>query len=146
MSSGKKWRVLPLVAAAGLVLALAACGGSDDDGGDTGTGSGSGDTGSAGKVGVILPETTTSPRWEANDRPALEAAFKSAGIEYDIQNAAGDKAKFGTLCDSMINEGVNVLIITNVDSDSGAACLKKAKTAGIQSIDYDRLTLGGGAS
>ena len=46
----------------------------------------------------------------------------------------------------MINEGVKVLMIVNLDSESGAACLKKAADAGIQSIDYDRLTLGGGAS
>ena len=37
-------------------------------------------------------------------------------------------------------------MIVNLDSDSGGACLKKAAAAGIKSIDYDRLTLGGGAS
>jgi D-xylose transport system substrate-binding protein len=140
MSSGNTWRVLPTVAAASLVLALAACGSSDDPA----TGSPSGTT--AGKVGVILPDATTSPRWEANDKPSLQKAFDDAGIESDIQNAGGDKSKFATLCDSMINEGVQVLMIVNLDSDSGGACLKKAAAAGIKSIDYDRLTLGGGAS
>ena len=125
------------------VLALTGCGSDDDGGGSGGSGGGSE---SAGKVGVILPDATTSPRWEANDRPSLKKAFDDAGIESDIQNAGGDKAKFGTLCDSMINEGVAVLMIVNLDSDSGAACLKKATQAGIKSIDYDRLTLGGGAS
>ena len=46
----------------------------------------------------------------------------------------------------MITEGVKVLMIINLDSDSGAACLKKAQAAGIKTIDYDRLTLGGGAN
>ncbi|MEZ5191119.1 MAG: substrate-binding domain-containing protein [Nocardioides sp.] len=46
----------------------------------------------------------------------------------------------------MIGEGIKVLMIVNLDSDSGSACLKKAADAGVQSIDYDRLTLGGGAS
>ena len=95
---------------------------------------------------MILPDTTTSPRWENNDRPSLDAAFKAAGVGSDIQNAGGDTAKFGTICDSMINEGVKVLMIVNLDPDSGAACLKKATAAGITSIDYDRLTPGGGAS
>jgi D-xylose transport system substrate-binding protein len=95
---------------------------------------------------VILPDTTTSPRWENNDRPSLTAAFKAAGVGSDIQNAGGDTAKFGTICDSMINEGVKVLMIVNLDPNSGAACLKKATAAGITSIDYDRLTPGGGAS
>jgi D-xylose transport system substrate-binding protein len=43
----------------------------------------------------------------------------------------------------MINQGVKVLMIVNLDSPSGAACQKKAKAAGIKNIDYDRLTLGG---
>ena len=53
--------------------------------------------------------------------------------------------KFAQLCDSMINQAVNVLLVTNLDSESGAACEQKAKDAGIPSIDYDRLTLGGSA-
>jgi D-xylose transport system substrate-binding protein len=139
----KSARFASLVAAGVLAFgALAACG--DDDGGSDGGSEGGGDA--KGKVGVILPDTTTSPRWEANDRPSLEAAFKDAGVEYDIQNAGGDTAKFGQLCDSMIASGVTVLMIVNLDSESGKACLSKAADAGVQSIDYDRLTLGGGAS
>ena len=49
--------------------------------------------GAAPYVGVILPDTASSARWETNDRPYLEAAFKAAGVEYDIQNAQGDKAE-----------------------------------------------------
>jgi D-xylose transport system substrate-binding protein len=100
----------------------------------------------AGKVGVILPDSASSPRWENNDRPLLKAAFDQAGIQSDIQNANKDVAKFGTICDSMINNKVNVLMVVNLDSESGAACLKKAQAAGIKTIDYDRLTLSGGAS
>ncbi len=135
-------RRLVALAAVGVLgaLSLTACGSdSNDSGGDSG-----GDA--AKKVGVILPDAVTSPRWEANDRPSLKKAFDDAGIESIITNADGDVAKFGNTCDSMINEGVSVLMIVNLDSESGGACLKKAKDAGIQSIDYDRLTLGGGAS
>ena len=108
-------RFLPVVAAlAAMTLALTACG-SDDNGDGSGTGSGDNATG---KVGVILPDAATSPRWEANDRPLLKQAFDAAGIQADIQNADGDKSKFGTLCDGMINAGVNVLLIVNLDSDS----------------------------
>ena len=131
-------------AAAACALVLTACG---DDGETSASGGGGGDGASeGGTVGVILPDATTSPRWEANDRPLLEAAFEEAGVEADIQNADGDVSKFGTLCDSMINAGVNVLMITNLDSESGSACLRKAQDAGIATVDYDRLTLGGGAS
>jgi D-xylose transport system substrate-binding protein len=135
----RKRHTLATAALAAATLLLSACG----DDGDAGS---TGGSASAGKVGVILPDAATSPRWEANDRPLLKAAFDQAGLQSDIQNANGDKSKFGTICDSMINSGVNVLLITNLDSDSGTACLKKAQTAGIKTIDYDRLTLGGGAT
>jgi D-xylose transport system substrate-binding protein len=139
----RKRHTMAAAALAATALLLAACGG-DDSGSSNGSGSGSGS--SSGKVGVILPDASTSPRWESNDRPLLKAAFDKAGLQSDIQNANGDKSKFGTICDSMINSGVNVLLIVNLDSDSGSACLKKAQTAGVKTIDYDRLTLGGGAS
>jgi D-xylose transport system substrate-binding protein len=134
---------LTAVAVMGFVaVTAAACGddGSEADGG--GDGGGGGDT----DIGVILPDATTSPRWEANDRPSLEAAFEEAGVTYDIQNAQGSVETFGTLCDQMIGEGVQVLMIVNIDQESGKACLDKATDAGVQSIDYDRLTPGGGAS
>ena len=133
------WTVAGLAA---IALTASGCG-SDSKTKTTGTGAGKAATG---KVGVILPDAATSPRWEANDRPLLSASFQAAGITGDIQNANGDKSKFGTICDSMIGEGVKVMMIVNLDSDSGTACLKKAQTAGIKTIDYDRLTLGGGAS
>jgi D-xylose transport system substrate-binding protein len=139
----RKRHTMAAAALAATALLLAACGG--DDSGSS-SGSGGGDSSSSGKAGVILPDASTSPRWESNDRPLLKAAFDKAGLQSDIQNANGDKSKFGTICDSMINSGVNVLLIVNLDSDSGSACLKKAQTAGVKTIDYDRLTLGGGAS
>ena len=124
-----------------VALTAAACGGDDSstaDGGDGGDGGGT-------DIGVILPDATTSPRWEANDKPSLSAAFDAAGVSYDIQNAQGSVDTFGQLCDQMVAE-VKVLMIVNLDQESGKACLDKATDAGVQSIDYDRLTPGGGAS
>jgi D-xylose transport system substrate-binding protein len=137
----RKTSLVAIAGASVLALALSGCGSDSKK-----TNGNPGSSASAGKVGVILPDATTSPRWEGNDRPLLAAAFKSAGVSADIQNAQGDKTKFGTICDSLITSGVKVLLIVNLDSDSGSACLKKAKAAGVQTIDYDRLTLGGGAS
>jgi len=95
------------------------------------------------KVGVILPETKTSARWEGFDKPLLTEAMKAEGLDADIQNALGDEQKFSTLADGMISSGVKVLVIAAISSDSGAAVAAKAKAAGIPTIDYDRLTLGG---
>ncbi len=95
---------------------------------------------------MILPDTKSSARWENADRPLLGEAFKAAGVESDIQNADADKAKFATIADQMLNSGANVLLIVNLDSPSAAAVIAKAKQQGVPVIDYDRLTLGGGAS
>ena len=138
------------LAAAGLLLA--ACGGS---GGDAASSSAAPESSSAetsaapapttAKVGVILPDAASSARWETADRPFLEQAFQAAGVEYDIQNANGDKAKFATIADQMLASGINVLMIVNLDSPSAAAVIAKADAQGVPTIDYDRLTLGGGA-
>jgi D-xylose transport system substrate-binding protein len=114
------------VAMAGLMCAsgaLAACG--SDDGADGGDGGGGGE----GKVGVILPDTESSVRWETADKPALEAAFDEAGVEHDIQNANGDTERMATIADQMINEGVTVLAIVNLDSESGAAIQRRRRSA-----------------
>jgi D-xylose transport system substrate-binding protein len=46
----------------------------------------------------------------------------------------------------MLNSGVTVLLIVNLDNETGSAVISKATDQGVQVIDYDRLTLGGGAS
>ncbi|WP_019634054.1 sugar ABC transporter substrate-binding protein [Actinomadura atramentaria] len=119
-------------------MSLTACGGDDD----SGSGSGSGDT-AKGKIGVILPDTKSSVRYESFDRPFLEQAFKAAGVKYDIQNAEGSTQRFQTIADQMITGGVTVLIVDGLDSNSAAAVQRKAQTQGVKTIDYDRLTLGG---
>ena len=132
---------------AALIFGLTACGGGD---GDTASGGGSTDGGegggeAAGKVGVILPDTESSVRWESFDRPLLEKAFDEAGIEHDIQNAEGDAQRMATIAEQMITGGVTVLAIVNLDSASGAQIQQQAAQQGVQTIDYDRLTLGGQA-
>src|SRR5581483_5595475 len=73
------------------------------------------------KIGVILPNSASSARWEGADRPYLSNAFASAGMDYDIENAQGNKAKFQSIADQMIANGVTVLVIANLDAASGKA-------------------------
>jgi D-xylose transport system substrate-binding protein len=136
---------LVIVGALGAALSLSACGSSDSNSGSDKSGSDSGSSAKAGKIGVILPDTKSSVRWETADRPALQAAFDAAGVKYDIQNAEGDADKMTQIADSMMTSGVTVLAIVNLDSDSGAAIEEKAASQGVKTIDYDRLTLGGSA-
>jgi D-xylose transport system substrate-binding protein len=45
----------------------------------------------------------------------------------------------------MLTSGVSVLLVTGLDSNSAAAVQRKARSQGVKTIDYDRLTLGGSA-
>ena len=98
------------------------------------------------KIGVILPDSKSSARWETADRRYLGAAFKAAGVDYDIEDAQNDRAAFQAIADRMINDGVTVLMIVNLDSRSGKTVLDRARAQGVQTIDYDRFTVGGSAS
>ncbi len=99
----------------------------------------------SGKVGVILPDTTSSTRYTQYDAPLLTKALSDAGITPDVQNAQGDKNKFASIAQTMIGEGVKVLIIDSIDAASGAGVEKAAQQAGVKVIDYDRVNLGGTA-
>jgi D-xylose transport system substrate-binding protein len=133
-------RALAIVGAlSGLVLGVAACGSSNNDSSSSSGG------GSADKVGVLLPDTKSSVRWESFDRPLLQAAFKKAGVPVEIQNAQGDKSTQQQQAEQLITNGAKVLLLVNLDSGSGAAIEANAKSRGVKVIDYDRLTLGGSA-
>jgi D-xylose transport system substrate-binding protein len=121
---------------------MTAC--TDGEGSGDGGGGTQGATGK-GKIGVVLPDTTSSVRWSTQDAKYLKAAFDRAGVAYEVQNAEGDKAKFVQIADRMIAGGAKVLVIASLDSASGTQVLQHARAAKVKTIDYDRLTLGGGA-
>jgi D-xylose transport system substrate-binding protein len=123
---------------------MAGCG--DDDssssGGGTETGGGGGE---AQKVAVLLPDTKSSVRWETADKPLLQKAFDDAGVPVEIQNAQGDKSAQQQQAEQAITNGAKILLLTNLDSGSGAAIEANANSRGVKVIDYDRLTLKGSA-
>ena len=131
-------RNIPAVVAAGLcsALALTACGSGEDLVSDQ----------NVLRVGVILPDTSSSPRWESADRPLLEEEFRRFGIQADVQNAGGDGSVFQVIADGMIATDVDALLFASVDAESGTEVIKNATASGIPVIDYDRLTVGGGAA
>ncbi|PRX51252.1 monosaccharide ABC transporter substrate-binding protein (CUT2 family) [Prauserella shujinwangii] len=141
-----KRRLLAIAGAVlGVTLTLAACGANTAGNDAGGGGQEQADGGTKGVVGVILPETASSARWEGFDKPMLEQALRAEGFEADVQNAQGEVQKFTTLADGMIAKGVKVLIIASINSEVGSAVAAQAKAAGIPTIDYDRLNLGGGS-
>ena len=97
------------------------------------------------RIGVILPDTASAARWSTHDPVYFREAFDAAGIKAEIANAGDDPKNFERIGNAMIDNGVRVLIITSLDPVSGKAVLHRARREGIPTIDYDRLTLNGGA-
>lgn len=132
---------------------VAACG-SDDNGSSSGstgsagassTASTTSSTAKAGKVAVLLPDSKSSVRWETQDRKYLDESFTAAGIDHTIVNAEGDPAAQRTQAEQAITNGAKVLLLVDLDPGSGSAIIANAHKSGVKVIDYDRLTLGGGA-
>ncbi|HEV2886871.1 MAG TPA: substrate-binding domain-containing protein [Jatrophihabitans sp.] len=116
-------------------------------GSSSSSGSGSGTIdGKGAKVGIILPDTQSSNRWVSADPDALAANCKKVNLDCDIQNAGGSAAKQKTIASQMASNGIKVLMLVNLDPASGATIEQEATKNGIITIDYDRLTPGGGAA
>ena len=99
-----------------------------------------------GKIGVLLPDTTTSTRYVQYDAPYLKKAFEAAGLSSDdfkIDNAQGKASTMQQQAEADITEGASVLLIDPLDPGSGAAIEKNAESKGVRVIDYDRLVTGG---
>jgi D-xylose transport system substrate-binding protein len=97
-----------------------------------------------GKVGVLLPDTTTSARYVTYDAPLLTKAFQTAGFtDFKIDNAQGSASTMQQQAEADITEGASVLLIDPLDPGSGAAIEANAESKGVKVIDYDRLVLGG---
>jgi D-xylose transport system substrate-binding protein len=114
-------------------------------GSSSGAGGGTID-GKGAKVGIILPDTQSSNRWVSADPEALKADCAKANLKCDIQNAGGSAAKQKTIASQMASSGIKVLMLVNLDAASGATIEQEATKNGIITIDYDRLTPGGGAA
>jgi D-xylose transport system substrate-binding protein len=96
-----------------------------------------------GMIAVLLPDSASSARWEADDRRFFEQAFEAAGVEYMIVNAEADARTQQTQAEQAITNGADVILLVNLDSGSGAAIIAQAREAGVKVIDYDRLTIEG---
>ncbi|GAC1623199.1 MAG: substrate-binding domain-containing protein [Ktedonobacteraceae bacterium] len=124
-------------------ILLAACGNS----GTTGTSGGSTTPTKAGqgckKVGVLLPETASSARWDSKDKPALTQGIATAlGIDVsavDYNNAGGDSATQQTQAQADLTKGDCILVVAAHDSAAAAAIVTQAKAKNVPVIAYDRL-------
>jgi D-xylose transport system substrate-binding protein len=93
------------------------------------------------KVGILLPETLSSIRWETEDRPQLLQAIKAVipGVHIDFSNAQGNSATQISQAESDLANGDCILIVGPHDSVAAAPIVAKAKALNVPVIAYDRL-------
>ena len=102
-----------------------------------------------GKIAFLLPDTASSVRWVDFDAPYLKKAMLDAGVpasDIIVENALGSDTTMSTQAQAAITAGAKVIAITSLDSTTGDAIEKTAGAAGVKTLDYDRLNLGGSAS
>ncbi|GFN30182.1 D-xylose ABC transporter substrate-binding protein [Paenibacillus xylaniclasticus] len=134
MKSGWKKGGLLFVTAA-MVFSLAACGGKDKKDSET-TPASSNSNGKI-KIGLSL-DTLQEERWQ-KDRDLFKAAVEKLGGEVEVQAANSDDAKQIAQAESLISQGVDVLVVVPHNAEATAAIVEKAHEAGIKVLAYDRL-------
>lgn len=123
-----------LATAAALVLAgvaLTAC--------SSGSSAGSSDSSGA-KIGLLLPETTTA-RYESKDKPYFEEALKKdcPSCQFLYANASSDASKQQQQAQSMLTQGVKVLVVDPYDGKAAGSIVAAAAAQNVPVIAYDRL-------
>ena len=124
-----------------LSLFFAACGSANtSNGSSTPTTSGNNGKGCM-KIGVLLPETATSARWDGKDKPALlqDIPATLSGAHVDYNNAQGSADTQQTQAEADLTNGDCILVVAPSDSQKSAAIVASAKAKGVPVISYDRL-------
>jgi putative multiple sugar transport system substrate-binding protein len=119
MKKSLKWVSLVLVVMV-FATVLAACGNSDEV-----------------SVGIVLP-TKDEPRW-VQDEQRFKEALEGSDYTTEILFSQGSSAKEKENVETLINKGIDVLIICPQDGDAAAAAVEAAKKEDITVISYDRL-------
>lgn len=92
------------------------------------------------QVGIVLP-TKDEPRW-LQDQAQFEKILGDAGFTNQVLFSQGSSATEKTNVETLISQGISVLIICAQDGSAAAAAVEEAKAAGVTVIAYDRLITG----
>ncbi|MCM3090991.1 MULTISPECIES: sugar ABC transporter substrate-binding protein [unclassified Cytobacillus] len=122
----RKWKVISLMLTV-LMFAFIAAGCSEGTGGSS----------SEVSVGIVLP-TKDEPRW-VQDEQRFKDALKGTEYTTEILFSQGSSAKEKENVETLLNKGIDVLIICPQDGDAAAAAVEAAKKDGVKVISYDRL-------
>ena len=138
----RKRKTFAIFASMVLLALLASACGSANTGSSSSTTTTSGNNGKGcKKVGVLLPETATSARWDSKDRPLLIQGIKSAlpGATVDYNNAENSATEQQNQANADLTKGDCILVLAPHDAAASAAIVAKAKAQNVPVISYDRL-------
>lgn len=92
------------------------------------------------KIGLLLPDSVTA-RYESADKPYFAAELTRLCPKCHLlyANADGDAGKQQQQAESMLAQGVSVLVLDPFDSQAAASIAAEARANGIPVISYDRL-------
>lgn len=128
------------VAAGALLLSAGLLAGCSNGASNTSSTSTAGAGASNAKIGLLLPDNVTE-RYASADKPYFTAKVKElcAGCTVLYANADGDAAKQQQQAESMLTQGIKVLVLDPFDGEAAAAIVNEAKAKNVPVISYDRL-------
>ena len=143
-------KIIALVLAAMMVLALAACGAKTEAPAATqapaapaateaAPAAPAENTGAGKTVGIAMP-TQSSERW-IKDGGNMKAQLEAKGFNVILQYGEDDVQAQVSQIENMISQQVDVLVIAAIDSGALTGVEAQAKAAGIPIIAYDRLLM-----
>ncbi|MDF1510888.1 substrate-binding domain-containing protein [Robertmurraya sp. DFI.2.37] len=89
------------------------------------------------KVGFLM-DTLEEERW-LKDKRMFKEAVEEIGAEVEIMVANGDEVLQIIQAETLIKQGVDVLVMVPYNAEAAGAIVQKAHLAGIKVISYDRL-------
>ncbi len=89
------------------------------------------------KIGFSM-DTLEEERW-MKDRDMFREAVEAMGAEVEIMTANGDAARQVLQAETLISQGIDLLVVVPNNAEAAAAIANKAQQAGIKVISYDRL-------
>ena len=89
------------------------------------------------QVGIVLP-ARDEPRW-IQDEASFTSILGDAGFTSEVLFSQGSSAKELSNVESLIDRGIDVLVICAQDATAAAQSVEAAHDAGVKVICYDRL-------
>jgi len=89
------------------------------------------------KVGFSMG-TLLEERWQ-KDRDLFRAAVQALGAEVTVMSADNSEAMQIAQAEALISQGIDVLVIVPQDAEATAAIVRRAHSAGVKVLSYDRL-------